>query len=262
MRLIIASLLLTACRGSIEIVAMRQKAKSTDPGWNYGSYAYPGKSINAIKCHLCGKISEGGIYRHKQHLTQAGGNVTPCSKVTPEIRKEIEDYMESQTSKKKRFDRAPGKGYSTSREESSGDFTSNDENVENNDVEGSRKKDDEISMTTPTNVRKRRRVSCSADTHLTHNDEEKELFQISKDMVRIVETTGKWFSLHPKDMERIVETTARWFSLTGVPIEKVRERLQEIGCFGAGPPPSCRELRESFLKKEVHHFIVLIFSYF
>ncbi|XP_010915381.1 uncharacterized protein [Elaeis guineensis] len=206
---------------------MKQKPKSSDPGWKYGSYAYPGQSINAIKCDLCGKTTHGGIYRHKLHLTQAGGNVQPCPNVTSEIRKEIEDYMQSQASKKKRFDRAPSKENSIPQGESY-------ETVEN-DTEGSRKKNGEISMTMPTNVRKRPWVSCSMDTYLTHNDEENEVIQF------------------PKKGERSVESaTEKWCSQTAVPKEKLWELLQEIGV--APLPPPRYEHRESFLEKGVQDY--------
>lgn len=59
----------------------RRPRRSNDPGWNYGYWLKPG-NINNVVCNLCGKITKGGIKRHKEHLAGTGGDATGCPKAT------------------------------------------------------------------------------------------------------------------------------------------------------------------------------------
>ncbi|XP_037404559.1 uncharacterized protein LOC119267293 [Triticum dicoccoides] len=67
--------------------------RSNDPGWNYGYWLTPGNSNNVV-CNLCGKITKGGIKRHKEHLAGTGGDATGCPKATTQLRREMLEYLE------------------------------------------------------------------------------------------------------------------------------------------------------------------------
>jgi hypothetical protein len=57
----------------------RRPRRTTDPGWNYGYMVTPGNS-NIVKCNLCGKVTQGGIKRHKEHHAGTGGGCIRLSK--------------------------------------------------------------------------------------------------------------------------------------------------------------------------------------
>ena len=64
----------------------RRPRRSNDPGWKYGYWLKPG-NINNVKCNLCGKVTRGGIKRHKEHLAGVGGDATGCPRVSTEFRR-------------------------------------------------------------------------------------------------------------------------------------------------------------------------------
>uniref|UniRef100_A0A453CMX4 BED-type domain-containing protein n=1 Tax=Aegilops tauschii subsp. strangulata TaxID=200361 RepID=A0A453CMX4_AEGTS len=51
----------------------RKPQRSNDPGWNYGYWSEP-PNQDLVVCALCGKITSGGIKRHKEHLAGVGGD--------------------------------------------------------------------------------------------------------------------------------------------------------------------------------------------
>jgi hypothetical protein len=67
--------------------------RTTDPGWNYGYMVTPGNS-NIVKCNICGKVTQGGIKRHKEHLAGTGGDAIGCPGVSTEVRREMIAYLE------------------------------------------------------------------------------------------------------------------------------------------------------------------------
>ncbi|KAM0872287.1 hypothetical protein ACQ4PT_038817 [Festuca glaucescens] len=71
----------------------RRPQRSTDPGWDYGYMVTPGNS-NIVKCNLCGKVTQGGIKRHKEHLASTGGDALGCPRASTQLRREIYEYLE------------------------------------------------------------------------------------------------------------------------------------------------------------------------
>ncbi|KAM0840273.1 hypothetical protein ACQ4PT_059783 [Festuca glaucescens] len=71
----------------------RRPRRSNDPGWNYGYMVTPG-NINIVKCNLCGKVTQGGIKRHKEHLAGTGGDASGCPRASIELRREMYEYLE------------------------------------------------------------------------------------------------------------------------------------------------------------------------
>ncbi|KAM0927618.1 hypothetical protein ACQ4PT_002748 [Festuca glaucescens] len=71
----------------------RRPRRSTDLGWNYGYMVTPGNS-NIVKCNLCGKVTQGGIKRHKEHLAGTGGDALGCPRASTQLRREMYEYLE------------------------------------------------------------------------------------------------------------------------------------------------------------------------
>ncbi|KAM0857199.1 hypothetical protein ACQ4PT_048630 [Festuca glaucescens] len=71
----------------------RRPRRSTDLGWNYGYMVTPGNN-NIVKCNLCGKVTQGGIKRHKEHLAGTGGDAAGCPRASTKLRREMYEYLE------------------------------------------------------------------------------------------------------------------------------------------------------------------------
>ena len=72
-----------------------------DPAWQYAHLENP-QYNNRFKCNFCGKISNEGVYRVKQHLARVYRNVSVCPKCPAKVREEIREYMIKKRQKKKK----------------------------------------------------------------------------------------------------------------------------------------------------------------
>ncbi|KAI5015656.1 hypothetical protein ZWY2020_057046 [Hordeum vulgare] len=72
----------------------RRPQRSNDPGWKYGYWLKP-LDINMVVYNLCGKITKGGIKRHKKHLAATGGDAIGCPNATTQLRREMSEYLEN-----------------------------------------------------------------------------------------------------------------------------------------------------------------------
>ncbi|RWR73913.1 hypothetical protein CKAN_00222200 [Cinnamomum micranthum f. kanehirae] len=77
-----------------------------DPAWQYAHLENP-QNINRFKCNFCGKISNGGVYRVKQHLAGGFRNITACPKCPAEVREEIREYMTKKKKEKEEMNMLP-----------------------------------------------------------------------------------------------------------------------------------------------------------
>jgi hypothetical protein len=69
------------------------RAKSNDPGWNYGYWTQIGNR-DKVTCNLCKTVTMGGIKSLKEHLAGGYADTLMCSKTTTEIRKEMKAYLD------------------------------------------------------------------------------------------------------------------------------------------------------------------------
>ena len=67
--------------GSIATCGSERK----DPGWKYARLPNE-QDLNTIICIFCGKVTKGGIYRHKQHLVGGHRNAKKCTKYLVHVR--------------------------------------------------------------------------------------------------------------------------------------------------------------------------------
>ncbi|XP_073019346.1 uncharacterized protein [Primulina eburnea] len=76
------------------------KRNSKDVGWEFADLVDP-TNMDKLKCKLCGKITSGGIYRMKQHISNIKGNVAPCKKSSDEDKVKCKNAIEEARTKKK-----------------------------------------------------------------------------------------------------------------------------------------------------------------
>ncbi|CAN1782775.1 hypothetical protein LINPERHAP1_LOCUS16018 [Linum perenne] len=58
------------------------KRKSGDIEWGNGTLADP-INKDKVRCNFCDKVSNGGVYRLKQHIFGYGNAVKTCDKAPP-----------------------------------------------------------------------------------------------------------------------------------------------------------------------------------
>ena len=81
----------------------RRPTKSKDPAWKYAFWPDLNKRL-LPQCNLCGKQITSGPCRMKKHLAGRFTIVSMCSKTTPEIRKEMHDYLRTHSFRFKNLD--------------------------------------------------------------------------------------------------------------------------------------------------------------
>ena len=86
-----------------------------DPAWQHGVDVDGKKS--KIKCNYCGKVVTVGITRLKEHLAHKTGNVAKCTKVSPELKKEMQAFLNAGKQKKVVTEKRREAEYEACREE-------------------------------------------------------------------------------------------------------------------------------------------------
>uniref|UniRef100_A0A0R0I4P9 BED-type domain-containing protein n=1 Tax=Glycine max TaxID=3847 RepID=A0A0R0I4P9_SOYBN len=69
----------------------------TKPGWKY-CHPLVKEDTNTIVCNYCGKITNGGIMRAKEHLVGKLGNVASCKKTPPDVIEKLKGYIANKKS--------------------------------------------------------------------------------------------------------------------------------------------------------------------
>ncbi|WMV36790.1 hypothetical protein MTR67_030175 [Solanum verrucosum] len=69
------------------------RLKTADPGWKYGKRASETNKA-AVECNFCKKVTNGGIFRHKQHLIGTCRDVTRCEQCPDVVREEMKKYVD------------------------------------------------------------------------------------------------------------------------------------------------------------------------
>ena len=66
---------------------------SADPGRKYTTQLDP-KNRNDFRCHFCGNIYKGGVYRIKCHFVGGFSSVVECSSCPSHVKEETKAYMQ------------------------------------------------------------------------------------------------------------------------------------------------------------------------
>nr|DAD29242.1 TPA_asm: hypothetical protein HUJ06_030710 [Nelumbo nucifera] len=69
-----------------------------DPAWKYCSLQDP-NNTNPVTCKFCGKVTNRGIYRAKEHIVGGRKNVKGSTKCPKEVREETLAYMQKKRAK-------------------------------------------------------------------------------------------------------------------------------------------------------------------
>ncbi|WMV36769.1 hypothetical protein MTR67_030154 [Solanum verrucosum] len=69
------------------------RLKTADPGWKYGKRASETNKA-AVECNFCKKVTNGGIFRHKQHLIGTCRDVSRCEQCPDAVREEMKKYVD------------------------------------------------------------------------------------------------------------------------------------------------------------------------
>ncbi|XP_028126839.1 uncharacterized protein LOC114323430 isoform X1 [Camellia sinensis] len=195
-----------------------------DPGWEHGIEV--DAASKKVKCKYCNITCSGGIYRLKHHLACTHQNVEPCPQVPEDVREKFisllrTQTLESQNKKKRMLD--------------IGDDDS-DEEVELLHAGGHRNKQKHYGRMDKFVVNKSRHQNKKTINQLFKKEERHDVCQ----------TIARFFY-----------TSAILFNCVNNPIFPLM--VKKIGDYGKGlVPPSYREIRVSFLKREVQETLQLL----
>ncbi|XP_057809030.1 uncharacterized protein LOC131023504 [Salvia miltiorrhiza] len=209
-----------------------------DPTKKYGT-PNPSNKI-AWTCHFCGKVTNGGSYRMKQHLVGGFRNTKKCLKAPEHVRTEVNAYMIKKATSKvlNQFARNPSHDV--------GDYDEEEEEVE---IEGSSSRTI-MSKVAPASKRMKgpldvlfasKQPSSQSQEVLKGRKERKGIFGASDKVCR----------------DKACEAIARFFYDNAIPFhpatsDSFKGMVEAIGQYGPGlVPPSMYELRVPFLQKEV-----------
>lgn len=213
---------------SMSEIDFRLKRNSNDIGWEFAELVDP-KSLDKLKCKLCGKITSGGIYRLKQHVANIKGNVAPCKKSSDEDKVKCKNAIEDARTKKK--------------QKNMNEMEVREEVVlEEYEVdEGSR------------GTKKNPRTLGPMDQFVSVIDPDSSLSESkkTKQQQNIIDALWK------QRTHSVHQYLARWVYESGIPFHAIdndsfKRFAEAVGQFGPGyRPPTQYLLREPLLKEEV-----------
>lgn len=231
---------------------MTSESNRKDPAWQY-AHLVEENNLNKFECNFCGKVSNGGVYRVKQHLAGGYRNVTACPKCPSHVREEIREFMSKKKTQKEEMNMLP-------------DFDDMDMEDEDED-------DDVVEI----NVNQHRKLTSSSqgsskskskskmpkrkgpmDVYFTPNPES--VVKNRRDQAKGKQTKIDANDPYKKEMRaRALQRFARWMYDAGIPFNAVNYEsfgpmIEAIGQYGPGmKPPTYHEVRVTQLKKEVKH---------
>jgi hypothetical protein len=74
----------------------KRKAKSRDPGWQFGWWPDIAKK-DSVQCIFCKKITPSGISRFKQHLAGGYGDAIGCPSCPEIVKRQMDAYIKKNT---------------------------------------------------------------------------------------------------------------------------------------------------------------------
>ncbi|GMP99210.1 hypothetical protein CsSME_00046772 [Camellia sinensis var. sinensis] len=229
---------------------MTSESNRKDPAWQY-AHLVEENNLNKFECNFCGKVSNGGVYRVKQHLAGGYRNVTACPKCPSHVREEIREFMSKKKTQKEEMNMLP-------------DFDDMDMEDEDDDVveinvnqhckltsssQGSSKSKSKSKMP---------KRKGPMDVYFTPNPES--VVKNRRDQAKGKQTKIDANDPYKKEMRaRALQRFARWMYDAGIPFNVVNYEsfgpmIEAIGQYGPGmKPPTYHEVRVTQLKKEVKH---------
>ncbi|XP_073122785.1 uncharacterized protein [Henckelia pumila] len=209
-----------------------------DIAWNYATLPDP-KNPNNVCCCFCGKVTNGGIYRHKLHLVGGNRNVKECSKCPEHVKEEIKEFIKKKSNLKNQMNDIPHLD----------DIVDLEDDEDEDDLQTKRKGKRPISGSSglgPTVQGKKSKQAGPIDLYFAKDVEE-----IVRQ--RRAKNKGQYDENKKKLREDAVQKFATWMYDAGIHFNAVKyDSLQPcidaIGTFGVGMKP---EVRVKYLKKEL-----------
>ncbi|RWR76251.1 hypothetical protein CKAN_00468500 [Cinnamomum micranthum f. kanehirae] len=216
------------------------------------------QNINRSKCNFCGKISNGGVYRVKQHLAGGFRNITACPKCPTEVREEIREYKTKKKKEKEEMNMLPHfDELANAYEEDEEDDVEVIERGKRPLAHGSEVSSARGSTTISTvSKTKKPKQKGPIDVFFTPNPDV---------VVQNRKAQGKQTRIDANDpyrkelRKRACIRFARWMYDAGIPFNAVNcdsfgPMIEAIRQYGPGmKPPSYHEVRVPLLKKEKEH---------
>lgn len=223
--------------------------KNSDPGWKYNKYVNANDKSKGIACNFCGTISNGGIFRAKNHQTGDDTQVRSCLLCPQGVKDELRKYAEEKRKLK----------------ESSASNLMDDivESRADDDVELI----DDIEMYGVRRSLGKRRATESSSQPKSSNSVKGPLdLLFSKKKVEQKKGEQQTHTACVKELrDQAAQKIARWMYDAGIPFNAVKydsfaaafQAVMRCGLEGF-KPPSYHEVRVPLLKKEVEHTRELI----
>ncbi|XP_073305730.1 uncharacterized protein [Primulina huaijiensis] len=235
------------------------QALRKDLAWNYATLEDP-KHTNKVKCNFCGKTTNGGIYRHKQHLVGGNRNTKTCSKCPEHVKEEISSYM-SKKKLKNQMDAIPHFDEVAEQQEYL------DLEVEE-DIPAKGKRPISVSFGQRSNFAPnfpRKKLKQAGPIYLYfRQDVDETVAQGKKKDAK----TAKLYDENKKKLrENVVQKFARWMYDACIPFNAVnydsfKPFIEAVGQFGCGmKPPTYHEVRVTCSKKELEHTRLIMKEY-
>ncbi|GMP25163.1 hypothetical protein CsSME_00002160 [Camellia sinensis var. sinensis] len=228
------------------------ESNKKDPAWQH-AHLVEENNLNKLECNFCGKVSNGGVYRVKQHLAGGYRNVTACPKCPAHVREEIREFLSKKKTQKEEMNMLP-------------DFDDTDMGDENEDEDvveinvNQRSKltsSGQGSSKSKTNLKMPKRKG-PMNVYFTPNP--KSVVKNRRDQAKGKQTKIGANDPYKKEMRaRAVQRFARWMYDAGIPFNAVNYEsfgpmIEAIGQYGPDmKPPTYHEMRVTQLKKEVKH---------
>ncbi|KAH0634852.1 hypothetical protein KY284_037638 [Solanum tuberosum] len=77
-----------------------KRLKTADPGWKYGKRTSETNRA-AVECNFCKKVTNGGIFGHKQHMIGTCRDVSQCEQCPDVVREEMKKYVDEKKEQKR-----------------------------------------------------------------------------------------------------------------------------------------------------------------
>lgn len=229
---------------------MESGGSRKDPGWKYATQNPNDK--NSITCNFCQKVTNGGIYRAKQHLIGGQRNAKACAKCPDHVKEELREYMSKKKMEKEQEDML------LTHMPDFDDIDDEDEDeddVQEIDQRGKRVSSSKGSSKSVQSKLKKPRQKGPMDAYFTPDPEM--IVKGRKNEKGKQTTINDHYKKEAR--EKACQYFARWMYEAGLPFNAVKYdsfkvAIEAIGQYGVGmKPPSYHELRVPLLKKELAH---------
>ncbi|XP_028110596.1 uncharacterized protein LOC114309095 [Camellia sinensis] len=228
---------------------MASESTRKDLAWKYAHQLDP-KNPNQFKCNFCGKVSNGKVYRVKQHLVGGSRNVTACQKCPPDVREEIKVYMGNKKTQKEQMNLLPHF------DEMNNDFEEGEDDIayDIHRPHGPSGKSLASNQNSSFAGSKRLKKKGPMDVFYTPNPDF--VVQNRKGKQTIIDHNDPY----KKELrDRAVIRITMWMYDAGIAFNAVSydsfgPMVEAIGQYDPGmKPPSFHEVRVPYLKKELNH---------